>query len=277
LNLNRRATRSWLYADPARIQQIFWNVIINAIRHTPPGGSITIDTSNDPDGALVQIKITDTGSGIDPSRTHAIFDAFQQADPSRRGGLGLGLAICKALTEAHGGSIEAQSEGLTRGSTFTISLPVFSATYIRLTEETPEPTTEASGPVRLLLVEDHVDTAETLKRLLVNRGYEVHLAGSVSQALRTAEEFEFDLLISDIGLPDGTGHELVKRLADLKPDRVVPAVALSGFCTQQDIEHSKEAGFSEHLTKPIDFRVLEQTLKRIAAEASEALQTTTAT
>jgi signal transduction histidine kinase/DNA-binding response OmpR family regulator len=272
LNLNFRASRSWLFADPARIQQIFWNIIINAIRHTPPGGSITIQTANDPEGAFVKVSVIDTGSGIDPSRVDQIFDAFQQADQSRVGGLGLGLAICKALTVAHGGSIKVYSQGLTFGSTFTISLPVVAATSLRAPEESQPATVETTGRLRLLLVEDHLDTAETLERLLVKQGYEVRLAASVSQALRAAEEFEYDLLISDIGLPDGTGMDLVQHLARLRPDRAVPAVALSGFCTQQDIEHSKAAGFSDHLTKPIDFRVLNQTLKRIAAEVADSLQ-----
>ncbi|MGI8605324.1 MAG: response regulator [Verrucomicrobiales bacterium] len=261
LALNLKAAQSILFADPARIQQIFWNVLSNAIKHTQSGGTISVETANQSGQLMVQIK--DTGRGIDPARLETIFDAFEQADSVNSGGLGLGLAICKALTIAHGGSIAVHSEGIGFGTTFAISLPVASPERLTSTVKPAASIPKPRRDLRLLLVEDHPDSATTLQRLLSRRGYEVRLASSVSGALKIAQEFDFDLLVSDIGLPDGTGIDLVQTLSNLRKDREIRAVALSGYGRQQDLESSRAAGFQYHLTKPVDFPLLEDALTRL--------------
>jgi signal transduction histidine kinase/DNA-binding response OmpR family regulator len=263
LKLAAKQTRLW--ADPARVQQIFWNLITNAIKFTPRGGLITLTSEDGPDGQLI-VEVSDTGRGIAPERISKIFDAFEQVDRHQSTGLGLGLAICKALTELHGGSIEARSAGWECGSTFIVRLPVARE------ESAPAQAAPARQPdapslrLRLLLVEDHIDTAAMLRRLLARRGYEVRAAESVETALDAARDFDLDVLLSDIGLPDGTGIDLIHRLSELKGGQSFRAIALSGFGMHEDLERSKSAGFSEHLTKPVDFALLERTLTRIGQE-----------
>ncbi len=262
LELNARQTHLW--ADPARIQQIYWNLITNAIKFTPRNGAITLRTCDDPNGRL-RVEVTDTGRGIDTERLQKIFDAFEQVEGHRSTGLGLGLAICKALSEMHGGKIEAESAGVGRGSTFTVCLPITRGGA----PATAAPSEGVVSPpikLRLLLVEDHTDTATMLRRLLLRRGYEVRSAETVSGALEAAQDYDFDVLLSDIGLPDGTGMELIQQLSRKAPPRNFRGIALSGFGMHEDLERSKAAGFSEHLTKPVDFSILERTLARIGQE-----------
>jgi len=260
-----KATAMHVQGDSARLQQIFWNLIMNAAKFTPEGGTITLRTRNPEGGKEIFVEVADTGVGILPEKIGRIFDAFEQASSRASAGLGLGLAICKTLVERHGGRIEAQSDGLNRGATFRLRLPCTSS--IGSTQVSVPPAPAPAQGYRLLLVEDHRDTLETLERLLNRRGYQVRTAASVAQALAVAENFEFDLLISDIGLPDGRGTDLLQRL-EKRGGRTFRAIAMSGFGTDEDLHRSRQAGFAEHLTKPVEFPLLQAAIARLSAPSA---------
>lgn len=264
-----RAERTFAEADPARLQQVFWNLIKNAVKFTPADGRIVIETFN-PSPGEIEIKITDTGIGIEEAKLSKIFNAFEQGQSSitrRFGGLGLGLAISKAMIAAHGGEIAVTTAGKDKGSTFTVTLKTVDAPARALTDEKPREPTPAlekpagqSRPQRLLVVDDHHDTCLGMKMMLERRGYTITLANSADQALKKASEEDFDLVISDIGLPDRSGYELMQELRATKDLR---GIALSGFGMENDIARARDAGFSEHLTKPINFERLESAIKKI--------------
>ena len=241
----------WVEADIARLQQVFWNLLKNAIKFTPRGGCVGIRCRLDGPGQVVA-EVHDSGIGIDPEVLPRLFNAFEQADRSIRqqyGGLGLGLAISKAMAEMHGGSIAAYSEGRGKGATFRVRLPL---TISRDQLEVRAPTTPQSraiGPWRVLLVEDHDVTAKIIRLMLMSEGHAVETAGDVATALKLAREHRFDLLISDLGLPDGSGHDLMRKLRSQR--YIVPGIALSGYGQEEDIQRSREAGFFAHLTKPV--------------------------
>jgi signal transduction histidine kinase/DNA-binding response OmpR family regulator len=260
--LDARRTRLW--ADAARVQQIFWNLLRNAVKFTPPGGRITVRTA-DEDGRL-RVEVVDTGVGIEPQSLDRIFEAFAQTAGGRHvGGLGLGLTITRSLVEQHGGEIRAASEGPGHGSTFTVLLPAVEAVAAATPPAAPPAESEAGRrPLRLLVVDDHPETLYFFSRMLRKRGYEVRTADSVAAALRAADEAPFDVLVSDVGLPDGTGMDLMRRLAERGPVR---GVAISGYGTDADIASSKAAGFAEHITKPFDLARLDAVLQRLGAEA----------
>jgi len=250
----------YVQADTTRLQQVFWNLIVNAMKFSPPGGEINLRTfAHGTD--RVAIEIEDYGVGIAPEKLDRIFNAFDQGARHTQTGLGLGLAICKALVEMHHGEITAYSRGINCGAKFTVTLPCVSAA-----ENAPVKSPQVSFPsnaLRLLLVEDHVDTLETLQRLLVQQGYTVLTATSIAEALRVADQSEFDVLVSDIGLPDGRGTDLLEQL--VKRGRRPPSIAMSGFGMDGDLERSFQAGFSEHLTKPVEFTALHLAISRIAS------------
>jgi signal transduction histidine kinase/ActR/RegA family two-component response regulator len=252
-------------ADASRFQQILWNLIKNAAKFTPRGGSITITTTSQ-DGCIV-IEVSDTGIGIDPENLTKIFDAFEQGDVRRTrefGGLGLGLAITQALVTLHDGTIRAQSEGIGRGSTFTIEMPSIYSDLVAAKEGADAPASASRATI--LLVEDHHDTGLVLKALLEQRGYSVILATSVAEALATAAEQRFEILLSDIGLPDSTGYQLIRSLKDLRHFR---GIAMSGYGMEEDIRKSLEAGFEKHLVKPVNINALENAIKSLTAEKKQ--------
>jgi len=249
-------------ADPIRIQQVFWNLLNNAVKFTPQGGRITIRTSNDA-GRFV-LEIIDTGIGIEPEHQARIFHAFEQGEVSiirQFGGLGLGLTISQTLLRLHGGTISVQSDGKNRGASFKVTLDV-------LPEPVVAPTKAAKGDfsiarsLRLLVVDDHADTRRILSRLLGKCGHEVSTADSGQSALKLMETERFDALISDIGLPDSSGYELVREAKRRQP---VQGIALSGFGMEEDVRRSLEAGFDYHLTKPVEFQELRGLLQKIAS------------
>ena len=264
VSVDLAATDTQVCADPARLQQVFWNLIKNAIKFTPDRGRITVRTSNlgaDASGrARLAVEICDDGLGIESESLSRLFNAFEQGDSAitrRFGGLGLGLTISKALIELHGGTICAHSDGRDQGSKFSVELPTTSAIDRILERIEPPAGLEAPTSVRVLLVEDHKDTQRVLKRLLEQLGYTVFTAGSVASAIEAVRANELDLLISDIGLPDGTGLDLVRDLP-----RPLPAIALSGFGMEEDLKSSRLAGFAVHLTKPIDMPLLDAAIRR---------------
>lgn len=233
-----------VHGDPTRLRQVLWNLMKNAVRHTPSGGKICVRSSN-PAADRVRIAVEDTGIGIQRDFLERIFDPFQQAsEPGDRVGLGLGLAICKGILDAHGGELRVHSEGRGRGACFEIEL----ATSAPASEHDAEPTARRHVEGRrLLLVEDHADTATSLAMLLEMEGHEVLLAHSFADALRHRGE-SFDVLVTDIGLPDGDGIGLLGALGG--PARC-GAIALSGYGSEQDRQRSADAGFARHLVKPV--------------------------
>jgi CheY-like chemotaxis protein len=255
------AERTHVRGDPARLQQIFWNLLTNATKFSPDGSEIEVRTFSDTTKDRIGIEIVDHGVGIAPGKLERVFDAFEQDARHSHAGLGLGLAICKALVELHGGEISASSPGIDLGSRFVIHLPC--AAPAESPGATPAEHLAPRPGLRLLVVEDHHDTLETLQRLLARRGYIVHTAASIAQALEVTRECEFDVLVSDIGLPDGRGTDLIERISQQRGHRP-PAIAMSGFGMEDDLERSRHAGFSEHLTKPVEFAALHQAIIRLA-------------
>ena len=248
-------------ADPARLQQVLWNLLKNAIKFTPKTGSIHIATGRTADrGGTVQVR--DSGRGIAPEILPRIFDAFEQGDPAitrQFGGLGLGLAISKALMELHEGSLRAESAGAGQGATFTIELPAAPPALAAPALHLPA-AGGAAQRLRLLLVEDHHDTARKLQTLLERSGYAVSTAGDVASALELAGRETFDLLISDLGLPDGSGYDVMAGLQKTQP---LPGIAMSGYGMDGDVRRSREAGFAEHLVKPIGVPQLRAAIRRV--------------
>ena len=260
------ARQVYVDGDPARLQQIFWNLIKNSVKFTPANGCITVSTSN-PDLDEIEVRVTDTGIGIESDKIDKIFNAFEQGQTSitrRFGGLGLGLAISKAMVDAHRGKIRVESPGKDKGATFIVQLRTVPAPVATNGAEGgkigPETKRDPSRKHRLLLVDDHVDTCTGMKMMLERRGYDISVAHSADQAVQKAQSEHFDLLISDIGLPDRSGYEL---MAELRQRTSLTGIALSGFGMEADVSKAKDAGFSEHLTKPINFERLEQAIRRL--------------
>ncbi len=273
LFLDLTARRHNLDADPIRLQQVLWNLVKNAIKFTPAGGKVTIHSRDadggprDPTDTRLILDISDTGIGIEPDALPRIFEAFRQASlaTSRRpGGLGLGLMISRSIVEQHGGNLTAVSGGKDLGAVFRIEIPSFIALTINDLPDEPlcPRAVTPHRPLSILLVEDNADTLNYLSAMLTLRGHKVYTGNSLVSAVQVASEVEFDLLISDIELPDGSGLEL---LWQLRATREVPGIALSGFGSSDDIELSHSAGFAEHLTKPVEFKTLEKAIHQVAA------------
>ena len=263
LSAQLNAKKHYIQADSIRIQQVFWSLINNAVKFTPPGGKIDIRTSNDDRGRF-QFDITDNGIGIEVERQASLFAPFEQADPSvsrQFGGLGLGLAISKHLVDLHGGAIKVQSRGRSYGSTFKLTLDSV-ANRAKKSDVTSQAPRKPAKSLRILLVEDHGDTRHTLSRLLTHFGHQISVAENTQSALEIMRSQKFDVVLSDIGLPDGSGYEVVSQAKRKHP---VKAVAITGFGTDEDVRRGKEAGFDFHLVKPIDFHELRNVLEQVGA------------
>ena len=262
-----RAVHTHVEGDPARLQQVFWNLIKNSVKFTPEKGRITIATLN-PVPDKIEARIIDTGIGVEHETIDKIFDAFEQgqADITRRfGGLGLGLTISKALIDAHDGKIHVQSPGKDQGSTFSVELNTVLAPVGRDGDGQDQPVDREPKQLvprhrRVLLVDDHYDTCIGMKRMLERHGYEITVAHTAEQAVEKVRTEEFDLLISDIGLPDRSGYDLMR---EVRLNNDLPGIALSGFGSEQDVNQAREAGFAEHLTKPVSFERLEKTIQSL--------------
>jgi PAS domain S-box-containing protein len=261
-----------LWADPPRLTQVLWNLLSNAAKFTPAGGTVTVRSCIDDRSRELVIEVRDTGIGIETEALPRIFDAFEQAGrriTRKFGGLGLGLAVSRAIVDLHGGRLVAVSEGRGRGAAFTVHLPLGS-----IQEELEETGVWLSRPsavsvkpdraLRILLVEDHEDTARAMADLLDLMGHEVTVAGSVAAALAAAEAVHrqgIDLVVSDLGLPDGSGQDLMRELIRLYGWK---GIALSGYGMEEDIRRSREAGFARHLTKPVDLDTLRAAIRQVA-------------
>ena len=253
-----KAKEYHIMADCIRLQQVFWNLINNAVKFTSQRGQITIRTFNDKN-ARFHFEITDTGIGIEPQRLTSLFQPFEQADPSvnrQFGGLGLGLAISKRLVDLHHGKIEAESRGRSFGATFKVALDTIpdGASGNGLNHRAGGKTAK---PLRILLVEDHQDTRRTLSRLLTHFGHNVVTADNVEGAMNIIGSDNIDVVLCDIGLPDGSGYEVA---AQARTKGHIKAIALTGFGTEQDVKRSKDAGFDFHLVKPLNFQELQSVL-----------------
>jgi signal transduction histidine kinase/CheY-like chemotaxis protein len=249
-----------VWADPARLRQVFWNLLSNAIKFTPERGHISLRTFNR--GAVIQIEFADSGIGINADAMPRIFNPFEQGEQSKSrkfGGLGLGLNIAKTVVELHQGRIIAFSEGSGKGAVFTVELAAIAP---RGKAEAPPCASDGKErSLKILLVEDHPDTMQVMTKLLEKSGHQVIQAESVMKAKELESIETFDLLISDLGLPDGSGLDIMRQA---KGHRGIPGIALSGFGTEEDIRQSREAGFEEHLVKPINFKALLQTIRKVA-------------
>src|SRR6266576_2537814 len=259
-----KAKEYHISVDCIRLQQVFWNLINNAVKFTAPGGEIAIRTFNDDRGRF-HFEITDNGIGIEPERLASLFTPFEQADASvtrQFGGLGLGLAISKHLVDLHHGTIEAKSRGRSFGATFRVTLDTVPEGAAKAERDSRGRKPPAKA-LQILLVEDHKDTRRMLSRLLTHFGHEVLAADNVRSALKiiASEERELDVLLCDIGLPDGSGYEVISQAKRKQP---IKAVALTGFGTEEDLRRSKKAGFDFHLVKPIDLHELQIVLDKVA-------------
>lgn len=261
LSLELHASHDVVAGDPARLQQVFWNVLKNAIKFTPAGGSIRIGTST-PGPDQIEITVKDSGVGIEPHLLERLFNAFEQGTLTERhqfGGLGLGLAISKAIVEVHRGRIHAESEGRDKGARFVIRLPLTQMPMEQPTQSQPAAQPQ-TGRRRILLVEDHPDTNKVLCRLLSMFGYDVTPAFGVAEALAKVGEGEFDLLISDIGLPDGNGYDLLRQANQIRPTR---GICMTGYGMDEDLQKSKQAGYIDHVVKPVDAMQLKDVVARV--------------
>jgi len=239
--------------DRARLLQVFWNLLSNAIKFSSPGGSVKVECQANGREAVVSVE--DTGQGIPPGFLPFVFERFRQADGSKtraHGGLGLGLALVKSFVEAHKGNVSAESQGPGRGSRFEVRLPRKSPVTAGHARKLERQTTSASAGARLLVVEDDPDTLEMLKATLEARGFDVTTCESAAEMLECAEDTTADLLISDIGMPEIDGFEMIKRLRQIAAFRNVPAIALSGYASQKDAKTAIAAGFDAHVSKPVD-------------------------
>jgi CheY-like chemotaxis protein len=256
--------------DEVRLTQVLANILSNAARYTPEGGTVSVTAARE--GDLIVVRVRDTGVGIDAALLPVVFDMFVQGarGPDRaQGGLGIGLSLVRTLTELHGGTVAAHSDGPGRGAEFVVRLPVARPTDDRSFEPAAAATIATAASqrsVRVLLVDDHSDVVNGLSRLLMIAGYDVRAALDPIAAIALAEEFRPEIAILDIGLPTMDGHTLARELRTRLADPPV-LIALSGYSQAKDLAHSEAAGFAAHLVKPIDGSDLVEVIARYAGTA----------
>jgi CheY-like chemotaxis protein len=257
-----RCSNPRVRGDVDRLQQVVCNLLENAGKFTPTGGQVKVMARNE--GERVVVAVRDTGVGIAPEDILRIFGAFEQGEKSpirRFGGLGLGLAISRAIVEGHGGQLEARSEGPEKGAEFVLDLEAITGTADLKDEVRVPPASGAGERLRIFFVEDEAITRELLSRVLRIHGYDVQPAGTYREAIDLADG-QFDLLLSDIALPDGTGWDVMRHVRSRW--RHIPGIAMSGFGSQEDRDASSAAGFAVHLTKPVPIRELKATIEHVA-------------
>ncbi|HEY1230579.1 MAG TPA: hybrid sensor histidine kinase/response regulator, partial [Ramlibacter sp.] len=245
-------------ADEARMQQVLWNLLRNAIKFSKEGGRIEVRTQLE--GTSFVLDCRDDGIGIDPEALPRIFSAFEQADRQVSqgfGGLGLGLAIARGLVTEHKGELTAHSEGRGQGATFRLKLRSYVPEEIPVDGPLPPLETEQGSGWRLLLVEDNADAAETIVMCLESYGYRVTHVATCAEAVRTARQQPFDIVLTDLGLPDGSGIDVGRALS-----KSLPVVALSGYGATPDLQRSKMAGFAGHLVKPAEPQAIHSALQK---------------
>ncbi len=252
------------FADPVRIQQVFWNLLTNAVKFTPANG--TIHLSLEKAGAFAQIKVKDSGRGIDTDFLPYVFDRFRQEDSTLTrsyGGLGLGLSIVKSITDAHGGDVSVYSDGKGKGTEFTVSIPISprseSLVSNGVSDEQKEIPKDTLSGVRILAIDDESDNRTIVKRFLERAGADVTLASSAQAALKILEASNFDFILSDISMPEMDGFAFIEALRSLESNRGLkptPAGALTAYARDEEKERALQAGFQIHVAKPISQRTL---------------------
>jgi PAS domain S-box-containing protein len=266
LNVRLEADDATIYGDPDRLQQVVWNLLSNAVKFTPEGGEVEARVRRA--GSRMEVAVSDTGAGISAEFLPHVFERFRQADMGttrRHGGLGLGLAIVSHLVELHGGAVEAESEGEGRGSTFTVRLPVRA---VRDVTQAPACADEPAGlktfdasaatptleGVKVLVVDDEPDARRLLTEVLGRCGAEVLSAASAGEALEMVQSWRPHVLVSDIGMPDGDGYELIRRVRELPEERggSTPAAALTAYAGPADRERALSEGYQLHVAKPVE-------------------------
>jgi signal transduction histidine kinase len=268
LSARLNAVRSWVNGDPGRLQQVIWNLLRNAVKFTPPGGRIVIETLDAPDGRII-VRVSDSGAGIPADALGSIFEPFNQIgqkmnrqnEGARHDGLGLGLAVCKLLVERHDGAISAASEGPGQGATFTIKLGTIDPPPSAAPSRGSIPANPMRRLLRVLLVEDDQSTCTIMARLLRTTGHTVHMAFNCAETMALVQNEEVDLLLCDLGLPDGNGLDLLAKIR--QSGRTMRAIALTGFSAEDDEHNTRAAGFDAHLTKPITLEQLAEQINRI--------------
>lgn len=275
LQLDLEARRSHVLGDAVRLQQIFWNLFNNAVKFTPEGGRVVVSTRTIDES--VELSVQDDGIGLSPEELGNVFDAFSQGEHSwpngshQFGGLGLGLAISRMLVEMHQGEIQAHSEGRNTGATFRVQFPLQRLTLapgspladagVKGSLAAVTPSAPTCQPLTILIVEDHEPTRAALKVLMTRRGHSITTVASIEEARQAAASEVFDLMISDIGLPDGSGYDLME---ELHAAHGIRAIALTGYGMEHDISRSTSVGFLAHLTKPVRIQELEAVISKFA-------------
>jgi PAS domain S-box-containing protein len=267
--------------DPDRIQQIIWNLLSNAIKFTPEGGLVEVRLECLP--SYAEITISDTGQGIDPELLLHVFDRFRQADSSitrKHGGLGLGLAIVRQLVEMHDGTVTAESPGAAEGTVFKVKFPLMSVHHALSDVEKARSMIVASSPnnmepslsdLRVLVVDDEPDARELVAAVLTGSGAEVVSVGSAGKALEEMERQQFDVLVSDIGMPEMDGYALISKVRQLPVERGgrIPAAALTAYAGIEDRRRALSAGYQMHVPKPVEPAELTSVVARLAERSTE--------
>ena len=268
--------------DPSRLQQVVWNLLSNSIKFTPHGGRVDVSLARD--GSGVRITVTDTGQGMKPDFLPQLFTAFRQADGSttrQHGGLGLGLAIVRHMVELHGGTVSAHSDGIGKGSTFHVLLPIKAVAAegpadqgvdARLAEQDVRQQSHVDlDGLRILVVDDEPDAREILRRVLGSANAQVRTAASAQEAMTQIREFRPDVLVSDIGIPGEDGYALLRRVRALSPTEGgrIPAIALTAFARAEDRSRTLNAGFQVHLAKPVQAADLLASIAALTRDEAE--------
>jgi CheY-like chemotaxis protein len=269
----------WVQGDPARLIQVFANLLNNAAKYTDPGGRIWLTlsaergvTSAEPRNAFCEVRVRDTGVGIAPELLTSVFDLFIQANRSldrSQGGLGVGLTLVRRLIEMHGGSVEARSAGPGRGSEFVVCLPVAPFVPVDASDTAEMPAFKGiTEPLRVVVVDDNVDGVETMADLIALLGHDVRIAHDGPAGLATVGEFDPDVVLLDIGLPGMDGYEVARRLRGADTRAVL--IAVSGYGRDEDRAMSRDAGFEQHFVKPVEYDTLRLLLESVRATRARA-------
>jgi CheY-like chemotaxis protein/anti-sigma regulatory factor (Ser/Thr protein kinase) len=268
------SVRGTVMGDKDRLQQVVWNLLTNAIKFTPRAGHVHVLIHRV--NSHVEICVSDNGEGIAPEFLGHVFDRFRQADAGttrRHGGLGVGLSIVKHLTELHGGSVRVTSEGPGLGASFCVNLPLQTVRHASQTLTTNARHVEIDDSrktielkdVSVLVVDDEEDSISAVKKMLERHGAQVCVASSMREALAEFPKFSPDVVLSDIGMPDHDGYELIARLRELPGGKSVPVVALTALARNEDRARAMKAGFQVHMAKPVDFPELVAVVHNLAA------------
>ena len=265
-------------ADPGRLQQVLWNLLANAVKFTPSGGSVQVLLGRDGNDAV--IRVIDSGIGIAPDFLPYVFDRFRQQDASisrQHGGLGLGLSIARQLVELHGGTITVDSAGAHTGTTFTVRLPLTRPSAVAAPVTGVRPAAQAGADdladlsgVRVLVIDDAPDTLDVLEQILSYSGAATMTAPGAGAALALLEREVPDVIVSDVGMPEVDGFELMRRIRRRAATADIPAIALTAFTRQDDRDKALQAGFTDYLAKPVEPAALAAAIKRVVATARAA-------